>query len=185
MLFRSLIFQFFYLLSIISTNQDFSIFIIKLSIFVAAAFRFLPSINRLNVTAQRLRASLPLIENLYLKIRKYSFYKETKISPLYLRKKITIKNLSFSHSDNKEILSNINLTIKRGSSILILGKSGSGKSTFVEIIMGLIRPTKGKILVDGKNIFQDINRWFSRISYIPQKINLIDDSIEKIGRAHV
>jgi ABC-type multidrug transport system fused ATPase/permease subunit len=170
---------FFYLLSVISTNEDFSTFLIKLSIFIAAAFRFLPSINRLNVTVQRLRASLPLIENLYLKIRKYSFYKERKISPLYLRKNITIKGLSFSHvSDNQEILSNINLTIKRGSSILILGKSGSGKSTFVELIMGLIKPTKGKIMVDGKNITQNINGWFSRISYIPQKINLIDDSIE-------
>ena len=170
---------FFFLLSIISSDQDTSNFIVKLSIFVAAAFRFLPSINRINVTAQRLRASLPIIKDLYLKIHKYSFYKEKKINPLYLKKNITIKDLSFSQdSENQEILSNINLTIKHGSSILILGKSGSGKSTFVEIIMGLIRPTKGEILVDGKNIFQNINGWFSRISYIPQKINLVDDSIE-------
>lgn len=173
-----IIILFIYLAEIITLNKDFSSSIVKLAVFSALAFRLLPAINRINVTLQRLRASLPLVENLYSNLKNYSFYRDKKIKAFPFQKKIILKNISFVHNaSDLKILNKLNLVIRKGSKILILGQSGSGKSTLVEIIMGLIKPSEGKILVDGKDIKKNIKGWFHNLSYVHQKINLIDESI--------
>jgi ABC-type bacteriocin/lantibiotic exporter with double-glycine peptidase domain len=75
-------------------------------------------------------------------------------------------------------LSNTNLIINRGDKIGIYGESGSGKSTVVDLIIGLLDPTNGKILVDGKDIKKNKKQWFKIIGYVPQNIFLNDDDIK-------
>lgn len=96
-------------------------------------------------------------------------------------KSIDLKDISFKYKGTDNfVLSNINLSIKKGISIGIIGPSGSGKSTLLDILMGLLIPTSGKILVDNKILTLDnISSWQSKIGYVPQLVHLIDDTIIK------
>ena len=92
--------------------------------------------------------------------------------------KIVFKNVSFSYDSNKKILDDMNLEIKKGDFIGIFGETGSGKSTFLNILLGLIFPNKGKILMDSKEILTDLSNWQAQIGFVPQSIHLLDDSIK-------
>ncbi len=104
--------------------------------------------------------------------------KQKKIKPLKFKNKISIKNLTFSYSSNElKVLKNINLEIPAGSRVGIIGKSGSGKSTLADLILGLLNPTQGTILVDGKSISKVKHAWFSNVASVPQNIFMTDQSI--------
>jgi ABC-type multidrug transport system fused ATPase/permease subunit len=98
---------------------------------------------------------------------------------LNFTKEISLKNISFKYpKTQKFILNNISLTIKKGISIGIIGPSGEGKSTLIDVILGLL-PTNGEILVDGVNIKENIPSWYKNISYMPQSVYLTDDTIKR------
>ena len=104
--------------------------------------------------------------------------KKKKIKALKFKKLITIKNVDFSYSSKEtNVLRDINLVIPLGSRVGIIGKSGSGKSTLADLILGLLNPTKGKILVDGKSIHNAKQAWFSNVASVPQNIFITDQSI--------
>ena len=94
--------------------------------------------------------------------------------------KLIIDNISFKYDGtNKEILNNVNLNLNFGSVIGVLGASGSGKSTFGDLIMGLYIPTKGSIALDNHNINDNPYNWKKLIGYLSQEVFLLDDSIKK------
>ena len=91
-----------------------------------------------------------------------------------------LKNISFKYSDTDPfIVRNINLNIKNGTTIGLIGESGIGKTTLINIILGLMRPTSGSVCIDGVDIFENIKNWQSQIGYVPQNIYLSDDTIKK------
>jgi ABC-type bacteriocin/lantibiotic exporter with double-glycine peptidase domain len=96
---------------------------------------------------------------------------------IIFNKSIKLKNVNFLYNDNV-ILQNANMEIKRGSFIGLIGESGTGKSTFLNIIAGLLKCSSGKILIDNneKNIYEN-NFWYDKISYVSQNVYLSDDSI--------
>ncbi len=95
-------------------------------------------------------------------------------------KKIIIKNLSFTYHDNRKLIfDNLNLEIPKNKNICIIGKTGEGKSTFADLLMGLLDPDSGEILADNENINKFLPSWKTKIGYIPQSIYLNDDTIEK------
>jgi ATP-binding cassette subfamily B protein len=99
---------------------------------------------------------------------------------LSFEKKIELINVSYKHEDSSEyVLKDINLTIEKGDRIGIIGESGSGKSTLLDLIMGLVEPTGGLILVDGKPININLKGWYDNIAHVPQLIYLLDSSIER------
>jgi len=99
---------------------------------------------------------------------------------LIIEKELTLKDISFQYDKSENYaLDNINLSILSGQSIGIIGSSGAGKSTLVDIILGLLRPHKGKMLVDGKEInSENIQMWQKNIGYVSQSIYILDDSFK-------
>ena len=107
----------------------------------------------------------------------------SKSKKLYFKNEIKLKNVSFRYSKMTElVLNSINLTIKKGEKIGIIGETGCGKSTFLDILMGLLEPTSGEIYVDNvcinkKNKPSLINYWRNSIAHVPQDIYLSDSTI--------
>ena len=100
---------------------------------------------------------------------------KSSIIDLKFDSKIEIKNLSFKYGiDEKLIIKNVNFEIKKGDILGIIGETGSGKTTFVDLLIGLLEPYDGKILTDGKNISSNKSQWFKKIGYVPQNIYLND-----------
>jgi ATP-binding cassette subfamily B protein len=143
-------------------------------------------------SAQRL---FPLIQNVYaawatlignkfylIDIRKsleFNFAYNNSPSNLNFNKNIVLKNIYFTYDNSKNILNNFNFKINKGEKIAIIGASGKGKSTLVDIITGLLEPTQGSIYVDEKKIEKkNINDLRSKISHVPQEYFIIDDTIE-------
>jgi ABC-type multidrug transport system fused ATPase/permease subunit len=99
---------------------------------------------------------------------------------LPFEREIVLDKISYRYPSAKEAnLKNISLHISKGQSIGIIGKSGAGKTTLVDVILGLLTPEDGDIKVDGQTIYSNLRSWQNLIGYIPQSIFLIDDTIEK------
>ena len=96
------------------------------------------------------------------------------------RDKIELQQISYQYPQAEEnALDCLDLKINKGESIALIGKSGAGKTTLVDVILGLLIPQHGDIKVDNQSIYSDISVWQNLIGYIPQSIFLLDDSIEK------
>ena len=154
-----------------------------LGLFAAAAFRLMPSLARIMNSVQGIFYNRPAVDSIYKEFNQESFQNninEISSTKISLTKEIDLKNINFRYSDsNPFILQDINLNIKKGTTIGLIGESGIGKTTLINIILGLIQPTKGSIHVDGISISENIKSWQSQIGYVPQNIYLADDTIKK------
>jgi ATP-binding cassette, subfamily B, bacterial PglK len=148
-------------------------------LFTAASFRLLPSVNKIIEAVQSLHFGSPALKVIkkQLSILKGDAHKSHKNKAKF-ENEIVMNNIYFSYpeSDDK-VINGISIKIKKGSSIGIIGKSGAGKSTLVDILLGLLTPSKGEILVDGLDINKDLRAWKNLIGYVPQHISLLDDTL--------
>jgi len=113
------------------------------------------------------------------KFRNNNSIGEKSYKKYFFENQIKFENVFFSHENsNAKILQNIFLEIRQGQKIGIIGKSGAGKSTLIDLILGLIKPTKGKILMDNLNLDYNLRDWQKQIGYVPQDIYLLDDTIK-------
>jgi len=103
------------------------------------------------------------------------------VKTIPFNKSITLSNVSFRYTSNSSsVLKNLNLNIKKGSRVGFIGRTGAGKSTLIDIIMGLLSPTSGKLLIDGKVInSRNCRSWQKHIAHVPQNIFLSDSTIEE------
>ena len=164
-------------------KEDLAHAIPSMGLFLVMIFRLLPSSNRILGAIQGLRYGLPAINRLSLEISSSQVIKNTENKPrVYnaLWNEIKIDNVCFAYpGDKKEIVKNLSINVQKGEAVGIYGISGSGKSTILDLLIGLLNPTSGIITVGGKNIQMNVRSWQDNISYIPQSIFLIDDSISK------
>jgi ABC-type bacteriocin/lantibiotic exporter with double-glycine peptidase domain len=104
-----------------------------------------------------------------------------KAKKIFLPKnKIYINKLSFnynSNSNSNDVLSNVNLTFGSGDILGVSGESGVGKSTFISIIMGLVKPTSGNILINNSRLDNDINGYQKSIGYVSQNFSIVDSTV--------
>jgi ABC-type multidrug transport system fused ATPase/permease subunit len=108
-----------------------------------------------------------------------NFHPSFKQDIIYFKKQIEFRNVTFKYFENNpEILSNLNLIINKGDTIGIIGTTGSGKSTFLDLLMYLLVPTNGKIFVDNNEInINNYRSWQLKIAHVPQSIFLMDSTI--------
>ncbi|MCG8345901.1 MAG: ABC transporter ATP-binding protein/permease [Chlorobiales bacterium] len=166
-------------LTMLARGEVFEEIIPKIGLFAVAAFRLMPSVNRILSAVQTIRYSHPvvnmLIEELALDSSQVSFPKTGNHS---LKHELTVNRISYSYPGKQNpALANISLVIKKGETIGFIGMSGAGKSTIVDVILGLLPPSDGAILVDGKDIQNNLRGWQCQIGYVPQTIFLTDDTL--------
>ena len=149
---------------------------VTIGLFVAATFKLLPSINRIIASLQNINYHKATLDILY-DVFKNHVKVEKKLKKIHFLNEIGLRNVSFSYKRGKPILDNLNLTIKKGEFIGLMGQSGVGKSTLVDILIGLFDVDKGRILVDGSEV-SELYR-YNIVGYIPQQITLFDASILK------
>ena len=160
-----------------------------LSLLGVATIRLIPSFNLLSGTVSMMRSSyvsFNLVVKELEKLKKYDDFDNQKTSnnlkreDLELKQAIEIKNVCFEYPESsKKIIKDISFNIKLGNFIGIIGSTGAGKSTLVDMILGLLEPSAGLISVDNKNINTNHTSWQSQIGYIPQDIYILDDSIRR------
>lgn len=163
-----------------STNAG---IIATFSLFVVAIVKLLPYVSRFNGEINSLRYSMASVNAVYNDLRLINNFQGVKVEkeetvPMPFQDKIEMKGVSFIYKGtDKKVLSGVNCTIEKGQSTAFCGQSGAGKTTTVDIILGLLKPTEGQVLCDGVDISKSLRSWHRDISYIPQDIYLVDDTI--------
>lgn len=159
-----------------------------LGVLALAAFRLMPSINRIVNLSNTIKFNMPLFNEVYedyISIKSNSdLFKNNcniikNVEKIKFNNKIKIENIRFNYSNNRKILENISFVIPKGAFVGIIGASGAGKTTFVDILLGLIRPNAGNIFVDNVDIHNNIRGWQANLAYVPQSIYLIDGTIKE------
>jgi ABC-type bacteriocin/lantibiotic exporter with double-glycine peptidase domain len=166
-----------------------------LGIFAIASVRIIPSASQLLNCMGVLRNNKPTLDRIYMDLKEL----ETPESKKYLgmsgnvnveknpqkhyqgfTDKIVIDRLNYTYPQaSTNALTDISLTIGKGESIALIGQSGAGKTTLIDIILGLLIPQSGDIQIDGSSVYGDLRAWQNLIGYIPQSIFLMDDTIER------
>ena len=185
-----LIFLLFFLLFIIfviNDLADINKYIYTLSLFCIALLRVIPSVLRIVQSLQHIKYTSSIVKKILEEFKNDNsksgdlliLDNKKKINDLVFSKNIKIDNIFFSYKNNrKEVLKNLKIQINFGEFLGIEGASGSGKTTLLSIILGLLKPDKGDIIVDQTSIFNNVRAWQNQISYVPQNLYLIDDTIQ-------
>ena len=161
-------------------GNDFTKIITLLGLFGIAAVRLIPSTNKIMIAQQNIRFYFVSINNL----TKELFYKKNKNKNKHkeiikFNKNIRLSNINFSYiKKNTKVLNNLNISINKGDRIGIIGKTGSGKSTLVDIISGLVTNFKGQFLIDEKIVDLNKYQWGQKIGYVSQNTFIFNETIK-------
>ena len=169
-----------YLIYLFDVKDNFVTLIPFLAMGLVAIQRLLPNFNEIFSSISTIKAleqNFIDTQNLVdLKINEVNFDK--KINEVNFSKNIRFENVNFSYEKNKFVLNDINLQIQKNSIFGIMGSTGSGKSTIVNLLLGFNRPDKGNIYIDDKILSEsEILNWQENLSYVPQRVYLLDDTI--------
>jgi ATP-binding cassette, subfamily B, bacterial PglK len=161
-------------------GKDVSTIIPIISLYALAGYRLLPAIQTIYVSLTQLRMSKIVVDNLY-KDLKFLKIKEKKVNnfSMNLKKNIKLDNIDFSYTSSAEtIFKNFSIEINAFEKVGIVGTTGCGKTTLIDLILGLLKPNNGKVLIDGQ-VIDDTNiiNWQKNIGYVSQAIFLSDSSI--------
>lgn len=158
-----------------------------LSTLAAAAYVLLPAVNRINNQLNSMAYFEPFFmgvaDNLQDEIsgEKVDFTEfERSVEKLPVKEMIELKDVSYAYpGTEKLIFDHADLQVPVGKSVGIVGTTGAGKSTVVDIMLGLLKLKGGEVLADGKNVMENYRGWLMNVGYIPQMSTMLDDTIRK------
>lgn len=157
-------------------------FISQLAAFAVAGMRLMPSVGRINEHASNMLYALPSVELVYHDLTGIEGLivegdRERK-DDWRLQKEIQVQRVSYHYPDTEEwVLEDVSFTIQKGAAVAFIGATGSGKTTMVDIILGLLTPVKGAVFADEINVHEQPKTFHAQVGYIPQTIYLSDDTI--------
>ena len=172
-----------FIITLLWQGEDTAQMVSILTLFVAGSFRMIPSLNRVLNGVQNMRylnASIDVLHKEFSSLKRKNSISSTKKERLKLNVKIRFDNISFGYTEKTKILDGINLDIPVGNTIGIIGESGVGKTTFLDVIIGLLPSQSGHFFIDDHEVTsENIIQWQKNIGYVSQLITLTDDTIKK------
>ena len=163
-------------------EADMFYYIPQLTAFAVAAFRLMPSVGRINEHATNMLYALPSVDLVYhdlVEIEEYIEKQDSEVREDWnLKDSIEVEHVTYCYPDTQEpVIEDASLSIRKGSTVAFIGASGAGKTTMVDIILGLLTPQKGVVRADRINVHEKPKTFHAQIGYIPQVIYLSDDTI--------
>ena len=180
-----------YMLAVMASGTSLTSLLPQLTVLAAAAARLLPSANRINNYLTSIAYFEPFLDNvsdnLQMEIHDESinynsddYRTKTAVEKLPVRKTIRMEDITYKYPNtDKLILNKATMEIPVGKSVGIVGTSGAGKTTIVDVLLGLLEPEEGRILADGVDVNTNYTGWLKNIGYIPQTIFMTDSTIRK------
>ena len=180
-----------YMLVVMLNGTSLTSLLPQMTVLAAAAARLLPSANRINNYLTSIAYFEPFLDNvsdnLQMEIHDESIsydsekYREkSEVTKLPVKKTITLSDITYKYpGTDKLILDGASMEIPVGKSVGIVGTSGAGKTTIVDVLLGLLIPEKGVIMADGVDVNTNYRGWLKNIGYIPQTIFMTDSTIRK------
>ncbi|WIM05102.1 MAG: ABC transporter ATP-binding protein/permease [Candidatus Nitricoxidivorans perseverans] len=176
-------------LVLLSQGRDLREAIPVLVLFAMAALRMLPSITRIFGVFASIRFHLPALTSVlhgmspHYSIRQHSHARDgqdARPETMVVTDSIVLEGVSYAyHGKSRPAIDDVSLTIRQGESIAFVGYSGAGKTTMVDLILGLLAPRAGTIRVDGRDIRTCLGGWQRSVGYVPQQFFLSDDTIRR------
>lgn len=176
------------LLGIIITIKNFtnnSMLIASYAVIAASIFRIAPALNRIQTSIININTSREFVQKINeyydkFQLNKFKPYSVNNKRRLPFKHYIELKNIYFAYNEGKNVIKNLSLTIEKGDFIGIIGLSGAGKSTFADILTGLLPIQSGKILLDGQELtYKNFPYFRNMIGYVPQQVNVLDKSFKE------
>ena len=170
-------------------ESDIAFYVTRLAIVAVAAFRLFPSVGRLTTNINAVMYNKPRLDAVYdmMKTAKQeemyqlniaSEEKQEKNEELVFDNELKIDNITWKYpTGTAPVLKELNMSIKKGQSVAFVGPSGAGKTTLADVILGLLKPQEGHVLLDGKDVYDNLWSWSKIVGYVPQSVFLTDDSV--------
>ena len=158
---------------------DFSQAFPFVALYVFSAYRIMPAIQLVFISVSRIRFNKASLDILVGELRrKPNFNLSPGTQPLSMQKELRMIDVHFSYNNGQPVLRGVSLSVNALTTVGIVGASGSGKTTIVDLLLGLLSAQSGQITIDGKELTpQYVRTWQERIGYVPQQIYLLDSSI--------
>lgn len=153
-----------------------------LGLYAYAGFRLMPAVGRIAVNLQNVRFGAPAVVDLHRDMAAFGLLGAhgSREGRTEVEGEIRIERLSYTYPGAEApALRDIEIAIRRGETIGIAGPTGSGKSTLVDVLLGLLEPTAGRVTVDGRDVRSDLRAWQRAIGYVPQSPFLLDDTLRR------
>ncbi len=167
-------------------TDDISAFVTKLAVIAVAAFRLFPAVGRLTTDMNAIVYNRPRLDSIYEMVKEINedtgsrldSVDVTDAEPLPFNDSLRVENVSWRYPLGQEnVLTHLDLEVKKGQSVALIGPSGAGKTTLADVILGLLKPQEGRILLDGTDVYENLPGWARVVGYVPQAVYLTDDTI--------
>lgn len=168
----------------LNTGRSENMILLELSVLGMAAMRLMPSVTRMSVAIGNIRIYIPAFNEVYADIiaagrdsGKGNLNPDEQVENFAFEKSIEAHNIAFSYNHGIKTVDDVSFKINKNQWIGVVGQSGAGKTTAIDLLLGLLEPDSGQIKVDGRDIRQNMRGWQRHIGYVPQKIFLFNDTI--------
>lgn len=163
-------------------EADIIYYVPQLAVFAVAALRLMPSVGKINEYTTSILYALPSVDLVYHDLTEIEAYVEHQdhevVEPWNLKKEIRVEHVTYHYPDVEEaVIMDADFVIPKGKTAAFIGASGAGKTTMVDIILGLLEPQQGRVMADDLDIHEKPRTFHSQVGYIPQVIYLSDDTI--------